>query len=43
VLVTHDENLAARCRRCVRVRDGEIAEDRIQLPARAPQTIEAAE
>ena len=43
VLVTHDESLAARCRRCVRVRDGEIAEDRIQLPARAPQGIEAAE
>ena len=43
VLVTHDESLAARCRRCVRVRDGEIAEDRIQLPALAPQGIEAAE
>ena len=43
VLVTHDESLAARCRRCVRVRDGEIAEDRIQLPARAPREIEAAE
>ena len=43
VLVTHDESLAARCRRCIRVRDGEIAEDRIQLPARAPQGIEAAE
>jgi len=43
VLVTHDESLAARCRRRVRVRDGEIAEDRIQLPALAPQGIEAAE
>ena len=43
VLVTHDESLAARCRRCVRVRDGEIAEDRIQLPALAPREIEAAE
>ena len=43
VLVTHDESLAARCRRCVRVRDGKIAEDRVQLPALAPQGIEAAE
>jgi len=43
VLVTHDESLAARCRRRVRVRDGEIAEDRIQLPALAPHGIEAAE
>jgi putative ABC transport system ATP-binding protein len=29
VLVTHDEHLAARCRRCVRIRDGEIAEDQV--------------
>ena len=28
VLVTHDEHLAARCRRCVRMRDGEVADDR---------------
>jgi predicted ABC-type transport system involved in lysophospholipase L1 biosynthesis ATPase subunit len=43
VLVTHDETLAARCRRCVRIRDGEIAEDRIQSPALAPLVVEAAE
>jgi putative ABC transport system ATP-binding protein len=43
VLVTHDENLAARCRRCVRISDGVIAEDRIQSPALAPQIVEAAE
>jgi predicted ABC-type transport system involved in lysophospholipase L1 biosynthesis ATPase subunit len=43
VLVTHDESLAARCTRCVRVRDGRIAEDRIQSPALAPHEIEAAE
>jgi putative ABC transport system ATP-binding protein len=38
VLVTHDERLAARCRRCVRMRDGEVADDRIQAaaPALAP-------
>jgi putative ABC transport system ATP-binding protein len=29
VLVTHDEHLAARCRRCVRMRDGEVADDRV--------------
>jgi predicted ABC-type transport system involved in lysophospholipase L1 biosynthesis ATPase subunit len=33
VLVTHDERLAARCRRCVRMRDGEVADDRIQAVA----------
>jgi putative ABC transport system ATP-binding protein len=43
VLVTHDENLAARCTRCVRVRDGAIAEDRLQSPALAPHEVEAAE
>jgi predicted ABC-type transport system involved in lysophospholipase L1 biosynthesis ATPase subunit len=43
VLVTHDESLAARCTRCVRVRDGEIAEDHIRSPALAPHEVEAAE
>lgn len=28
VLVTHDETLARRCRRCIELRDGEIIEDR---------------
>jgi putative ABC transport system ATP-binding protein len=32
VLVTHDEHLAARCTRCVRIRDGKIVEDSIRLP-----------
>jgi putative ABC transport system ATP-binding protein len=27
ILVTHDENLAARCPRRVRIRDGEIVDD----------------
>ncbi len=36
VLVTHDEQLAARCRRCVRIRDGEIADDRVLAAAVPP-------
>ena len=36
VLVTHDERLAARCSRCVRVRDGMVADDRLQTPVYAP-------
>jgi putative ABC transport system ATP-binding protein len=36
VLVTHDEHLAARCRRCVRIRDGEIADDRVLAAAVVP-------
>ena len=43
VLVTHDERLAARCTRCVRIRDGDIVEDRIQVPALPAATPEAAE
>jgi putative ABC transport system ATP-binding protein len=35
VLVTHDEELAARCLRCVRVRDGKIASDTVTAPAAA--------
>lgn len=33
VLITHDEDIAARCNRCVRMKDGGIVEDRIQIPA----------
>jgi putative ABC transport system ATP-binding protein len=36
VLVTHDEHLAARCRRCVRIRDGEVADDRVLAAAVTP-------
>jgi putative ABC transport system ATP-binding protein len=32
VLITHDEDIAARCRRCIHLKDGEIAEDRAQSP-----------
>jgi putative ABC transport system ATP-binding protein len=32
VLVTHDEHLAARCTRCVRIRDGKIVEDSVRSP-----------
>ena len=40
VLVTHDEHLAARCRRCVRIRDGEIADDRVPAAAALPPIAE---
>jgi putative ABC transport system ATP-binding protein len=40
VLVTHDEHLAARCRRCVRIRDGEIADDRMLAAAVVPPIAE---
>jgi putative ABC transport system ATP-binding protein len=33
VLVTHDDELAARCRRCVRMRDGKIVDDTARRPA----------
>jgi putative ABC transport system ATP-binding protein len=36
VLVTHDEHLAARCRRCVRIRDGKVADDRVLAGAAVP-------
>ena len=32
VLITHDEDLAARCNRCIKMKDGEIVEDRPQTP-----------
>jgi len=35
VLVTHDEKLAARCRRCVRIRDGAVVDDRVNPDAEA--------
>ena len=36
VLVTHDDELAARCRRCVRMRDGKIVDDTTRTPALLP-------
>jgi putative ABC transport system ATP-binding protein len=35
VLVTHDEQLASRCRRCVHIRDGAVVDDRIIAEATA--------
>jgi putative ABC transport system ATP-binding protein len=40
VLVTHDEQLAARCRRCVLIRDGEVADDRVSADAVVPPIVE---
>ena len=40
VLVTHDEHLAALCRRCVRIRDGGIADDRVLAAAVVPPIAE---
>ena len=40
VLVTHDEHLAARCRRCVRIRDGEVADDRVLAAVIVPPIAE---
>jgi len=40
VLVTHDEHLAARCRRCVRIHDGEVADDRVLAAAIVPPIAE---
>jgi putative ABC transport system ATP-binding protein len=40
VLVTHDEHLAARCRRCVRIRDGKIADDRVLAAVVVPPIAE---
>jgi putative ABC transport system ATP-binding protein len=37
VLVTHDEKLASRCHRCVRIRDGRIVEDRVQPRLEPPR------
>ena len=40
VLVTHDEHLAARCRRCVRIRDGKVADDRVLAATAVPEAAE---
>jgi predicted ABC-type transport system involved in lysophospholipase L1 biosynthesis ATPase subunit len=40
VLVTHDEHLAAGCRRCVRIRDGEVADDRVLAAVVVPPIAE---
>jgi putative ABC transport system ATP-binding protein len=39
VLVTHDEALARRCQRCVRVKDGEIVEDRATAMTKEPEGV----
>jgi predicted ABC-type transport system involved in lysophospholipase L1 biosynthesis ATPase subunit len=40
ILITHDEAIAARCGRCIRMKDGEIAEDRLLLPLQRPARLE---
>ena len=39
LIVTHEPDIAARCRRVVRLHDGRIAEDRRQLPAHRTQEV----
>ena len=41
VIITHDEDLAARCSRCIRIRDGEIVEDRLRVPGRRSASMDA--
>jgi len=36
VIITHDEDIAARCSRCIRIKDGEIIEDRLRASRRRP-------
>jgi ABC-type lipoprotein export system ATPase subunit len=42
VLVTHDESFGRRCRRCIRVKDGTIVEDRARFATEPPRAAEAA-
>src|ERR1700719_557823 len=42
VLVTHDESLGRRCRRCIRVKDGTIVEDRARFATEPPRAAETA-
>jgi predicted ABC-type transport system involved in lysophospholipase L1 biosynthesis ATPase subunit len=39
VLVTHDEALARRCSRCIRIKDGEIIEDRAAALTTEPEGV----
>jgi putative ABC transport system ATP-binding protein len=39
VLVTHDEALARRCSRCIRIKDGEIIEDRAAALTAEPEGV----
>jgi len=32
VIITHDEDLAARCNRWIKIKDGAIVDDRVQAP-----------
>ena len=40
VLITHDEDIAARCSRCIRMKDGAVADDRLQAPRTQPSALE---
>ena len=41
VLITHDEDIAGHCSRCIKMRDGKIVEDRVQTPRVRPPTHKA--
>jgi putative ABC transport system ATP-binding protein len=38
VLITHDKDIAVRCSRCIKMKDGKIVEDRPQTPRVRPAT-----
>ncbi len=43
LIVTHESDVAARCRRLVRIRDGRILEDHQQIPTTSPLAAAAAD
>jgi len=43
IVVTHEADIAARCKRLVRIRDGQIWQDNVQTPIRIKESAPAAE
>jgi putative ABC transport system ATP-binding protein len=42
VLITHEDDVAARCKRVIRLVDGRVVEDRRQAPLARPSMMVAA-